>query len=145
MFKIFLVQFWTQLERYLIFFSIILIIDEQWEQMIEPLSLEVYSTYSFIKKIYGLIEKRQLFTIDRLTLPTKNHKSAKTSILSGLFLNADHEERTTDAGYESLRIFNTCKSDFLWRPFCLVILHNGLIIRQNSNIINIDFKLNSWK
>ena len=79
----------------------------------------------------------------------KNHKSAKTSILSGLFLNTQtvREERertsTTDAGYESLRIFNTCKSDFLWRPFCLVILHNGLMIHQNYNLDN-NFKLNSW-
>ena len=76
----------------------------------------------------------------------KPQKCKNLNIIRFVFKYTDHEggERTTDAGYESLRIFNTCKSDFLWRPFCLVILHNGLVIHQNYNLDN-NFKLNSWK
>ena len=78
--------------------------------------------------------------------PKKPQKCKNLNIIRFVFKYTDHEggERTTDAGYESLRIFNTCKSDFLWRPFCLVILHNGLVIHQNYNLDN-SFKLNSWK
>ena len=106
--------------------------------------------WTFIKKIYiwANWEKATLHHgIDGLTLPTKKPQKCKNlNIIRFVFKYTDHEggERTTDAGYESLRIFNTCKSDFLWRPFCLVILHNGLVIHQNYNLDN-NFKLNSWK
>ena len=101
------------------------------------------------ENIYGLIEKRQLCIVELMVWPCRPKKPQKCknlNIIRFVFKYTDHEggERTTDAGYESLRIFNTCKSDFLWRPFCLVILHNGLVIHQNYNLDN-NFKLNSWK
>ena len=101
------------------------------------------------ENIYGLIEKRQLCIMELMVWPCRPKKPQKCknlNIIRFVFKYTGHEggERTTDAGYESLRIFNTCKSDFLWRPFCLVILHNGLVIHQNYNLDN-NFKLNSWK